>query len=1042
MPGRLRKQRCKVLGKHPNKIRKIAFSSERQKKLASPHYLRTVFDEIPEAVVALDLSGRTLQFNKRSAELFECTHEEAMNFAFLSDNNPGLWEKTLCGESQRFEWSVRRAKDEPVVDVDVSVSKVTMANEDFIIAVFRDIRKRKRAEEELLSAKNFLTTVLNNTYDAVYVHNLDGTIAMVNDKAIQLHGAKSREEMIGLNILGLISPEVSSNLKEVEACWSRALAGEKQFIESEARKLTNDSLFPVEVYVTKLPLPHGDWIIANVRDVTDRKRAEEELLSAKNFLTTVLNNTYDAVYVHNLDGTIAMVNDKAIQLHGAKSREEMIGLRIQDVSGPDCSLKKLEEYWSRVIKGEDQFHEWQARRLSDGSVFPVEVYQTRVTLPNGDFVLANVRDITERKKMEKSLAKEKQIFFSALRDNPHGIALIDNEERFTHVNPEFTNITGYSIEDLTSWQDWVQVVHGEEESLLKVLYRQRVDGTVTTSACGIICKNGQRKEVDCRVTCLEDRCMVVLTDITLQKRAENRLRVEKQKFEAFSEGLPLGLVIIEWSDEAFLRYSNPKFREIFGYKSDDLLDLNTWIATLVCNDSDLFLSSAPDWISTLKNPNWESAEPYIRQVNAKDGKQRYVKFIAIQLETGEILITCEDVTLSKQAQEKLMERNLELESLNDLIVSVSQSLHLTPILDDVKRIFVEKLGIHAGGIFVYDRNNKKFRTERLWGVPVLLRFKFEDFVLKCFTSGFLIDRGSVCLVRGTLDPAADLFDKKWRSYLCMGLCEEGEINTMAFLADKDYQRFGDDHISFYGAIATQIDVATRNAKLFEQMQRSESQMKELSHRLVNVQEAERRYVAKELHDEIGQVLTGLNLALEMHAMELGTELSGRLLEAKSTVHKLVTSVRELSLKLRPSMLDDLGLLPTLRWYFERLFNKTRVRVLFQHAHVDGKRFTTEVETAVYRIVQEALTNVARYAKVDEVAVRLWCDNEMIKVQIDDHGVGFDPQSKLQAGNTAGLGGIKERATLLGGSFAIQAQPGSGTCLIAELPIDARAKERL
>jgi signal transduction histidine kinase len=225
----------------------------------------------------------------------------------------------------------------------------------------------------------------------------------------------------------------------------------------------------------------------------------------------------------------------------------------------------------------------------------------------------------------------------------------------------------------------------------------------------------------------------------------------------------------------------------------------------------------------------------------------------------------------------------------------------------------------------------------------------------------------------------------------------------------------------------------QNARLFEQVRQSDREMKALSLRLVNVQEAERSYVARELHDEIGQVLTGLKLTLERHALEQGKKTGAHLLnEAKETVNKLQTFVREFSLDLRPSMLDDLGLIRTLPWHFERFRKATNIRVHFQHSGVEDQRFSLEAETAVFRIVQEALTNVARHAKAEEAVVRLWFDDKDLKVQIEDHGQGFDPRS-LVAGVTNGISGMRERASLLGGSFTIESHPGSGTRLTAELP---------
>lgn len=218
-------------------------------------------------------------------------------------------------------------------------------------------------------------------------------------------------------------------------------------------------------------------------------------------------------------------------------------------------------------------------------------------------------------------------------------------------------------------------------------------------------------------------------------------------------------------------------------------------------------------------------------------------------------------------------------------------------------------------------------------------------------------------------------------------------------------------------------------------------LRALSHRLVEVQEAERRRLAYELHDELGELLTGLKLSLEK-STHLSVEVARTsLCEAQALVNDLMVRVRELSLDLRPAMLDDLGLLPALLWHFKRYTHQTQVQVIFKHAGLEGRRFAPEVETTTYRLVQEALTNVARHAGVGGAMVRLWADPEILSVQVEDQGIGFDPQTTLALSTSSGLAGMRERARLLGGQLAVKSAPGAGTCVTVELPLGNPAERR-
>jgi len=173
--------------------------------------------------------------------------------------------------------------------------------------------------------------------------------------------------------------------------------------------------------------------------------------------------------------------------------------------------------------------------------------------------------------------------------------------------------------------------------------------------------------------------------------------------------------------------------------------------------------------------------------------------------------------------------------------------------------------------------------------------------------------------------------------------------------------------------ATQAAIAIENARLYEEVRPGRKQLQALSRRQLEVQEEERRTLARELHDEIGQLLTGLKLTLDMVAGEASVTGQSLLRASQDMVGELIGHVRELSLNLRPAVLDDLGLLPALLWQFERYTAHTRVRVNFEHVGLERRPCRPEVETAAYRIVQEALTNVARHAEASEVHVRFWVE---------------------------------------------------------------------
>lgn len=299
-----------------------------------------------------------------------------------------------------------------------------------------------------------------------------------------------------------------------------------------------------------------------------------------------------------------------------------------------------------------------------------------------------------------------------------------------------------------------------------------------------------------------------------------------------------------------------------------------------------------------------------------------------------------------------------------------------------------------------------------------------------------------------------------RSGMGAPLLVEGQVVGLLGVGTRRPRRFTEEDLGLLQLVADRVAPTIDRIRLLEEARKGRERLEMLSRSLVDLQEAERRRIARELHDEVGQLLTSLQLALEASGRSLaGAPQGGRgggaglddsdqrkqareqalrsqMEEMKEVVSDLLARVRNLSMNLRPPMLDDLGLLPVLLWHFERYTAQTRVRLDFQHTGVAG-RFSPEVETAAFRIVQEALTNVARHAGVDEVKVEVWADAVCLGIRIEDQGRGFDAEAAL-TGPSIGLAGMAERAHLLGGRLTIDSAPESGTRLLAELPLGGHA----
>ncbi len=213
--------------------------------------------------------------------------------------------------------------------------------------------------------------------------------------------------------------------------------------------------------------------------------------------------------------------------------------------------------------------------------------------------------------------------------------------------------------------------------------------------------------------------------------------------------------------------------------------------------------------------------------------------------------------------------------------------------------------------------------------------------------------------------------------------------------------------------------------------------------IIKAQEQERKRIARELHDETSQVLTSLLISLAVLEEAITTpDGRARIADTRTLAHQTLRAIRNLSIDLRPSALDDLGLLPALRWYIKEYQQKCSIVVEFHATGFKG-RLPTEIETALYRIVQESLTNTAKHANAHKIYIYLKEDADTVDATIIDDGSGFDLQALHKTATQErgialerglGLVGMEERAVLLNGSLTINSSHGHGTTVEVRIPL--------
>jgi len=276
-----------------------------------------------------------------------------------------------------------------------------------------------------------------------------------------------------------------------------------------------------------------------------------------------------------------------------------------------------------------------------------------------------------------------------------------------------------------------------------------------------------------------------------------------------------------------------------------------------------------------------------------------------------------------------------------------------------------------------------------------------------------------------------------RSYLSVPISSQQTLIGVLNLFSDRPRAFAPEMIDIAREVGSQLAVALQNTRLFEQVRVGREHLRHLSRQLVRAQEDERRHIARELHDEVGQSLTAALLNLQvLGSLTDPSDVPARLDDSMSLIDRVLQQVRTLSLDLRPALLDDLGLAPALNWLLHRQAKRAGFVVQFNAESADA-RLPADLETTCFRVAQEALTNIVRYAQAQHVSVELGRGAAELWLSVGDDGVGFDvaaARERAARGQSTGLLGMQERVDLLGGQMRIESTPGQGSTIYVRLPL--------
>ncbi len=743
-------------------------------------------------------------------------------------------------------------------------------------------------------------------------------------------------------------------------------------------------------------------------DVTEQVLAAQKLKNTTQKIERIYERVNEGVYTKDV------INNK--YLHLSVGCPKIYGYTVEEffanpmlwfeVIHPDD--KNIIGYENDQLKKGEPVHSRYRIIHKDKSIRWIEIKAFPV-IENGVFTQVEgiVYDVTDRKVADEKLehaSKELQWLF----DNVEEMLISVDMTTFKNINisPACENIYGYTAEEFyADDQLWVNCIYPADLWVLDYKHKKFSANKVASSQFRIIHKDGSIRWVEDMITPTLDeagkllRIDGILRDITNRKKSEQLINDSEEKRRLIMNAALDAIICI--NTKGLITFWNPQSEKIFGWKEDEVMGVKLSEIIIPSPYNLRHDTGMENYLKTGHGP----ALNVLLELTAinRQKKQFPIELTVLPIKQGEEEFFCafiRDISLRKENERDLL-------TFNERFKRVSKATHDA----------VYDWDLLTDDFWVNENFYKLMGYDPSKPIP-----DFDEWALSLHDN----DRQRITT---RLKDIKETTVNKWEDEFSFKL-KDGKYRTVL---ERAYV-LRDNQNKPIRLINALMDITERR-KQEEEIKFSREELRRLASHLQTVREEERADISREVHDELGQLLTALKMDLQIIKKRLPLQdeiIKSRITESEKLAEEIIFSVRRIASQLRPPMLDQLGLKATLQWYSNDFSMRTGIQCFFKE-HCDDEIKDHSIGIGIFRVFQEALTNITRHSAATEVNVDFMCNGIELQLAIQDNGIGFN-KNEVREKNRLGLLGMQERVQILKGELVVESTPGDGAILKIKIPL--------